>query len=257
MVELTAAAGPANELDILRAKPLSQGRVIGLSGMEQTCSRCHQPVNVDDRYCPSCGLPQLIYAAESPNSAGQPDRWGEAVRDANSIAWKPALRAALSLAIPAGLFCSMLSPLGILGLIFMAAAGAWVVALYMRSQRPAWITVATGARLGLVTGVLGGWTAAAMTGTSLYAMRFWLHQGNLFDNFWQNLVNQQMTQQWTAMGVDVQTMASAKAWLLSPEGRAGWVLFGICFLLATLLVLGVAGGALGARFLARPPRSKS
>src|SRR5208283_2112655 len=118
------------------------------------------------------------------------------------VDWKPALRLALLLAVPAGMLCSLLSPVGIFGMFLMAATSVWVVALYMRGQRPAWITIGAGARIGLVTGVVGGWTAAAMTGISLYAMRYWLHRGNVFDNFWQNLVNQQMSQQWTSMGVD-------------------------------------------------------
>jgi hypothetical protein len=228
--------------------------------MEQTCSRCHQTVSAEDCFCPYCGLPQLVYTSESSNGGAQSDRWGEAVRDAGAVHWKPALRAALSLAVPAGLFSSMLSPVGIFGLVFMVGAGAWVVGLYMRSQRMAWMTVGTGARIGLVTGVLGGWTAAAMTGLSLYAMRFWLHQGSVFDNFWQNMVNEQISQaspQWASMGVDAQTVAATRAWLLSPEGRAGWVLFAVCLLMAALLVLGVAGGALGARFLARARRPES
>ena len=151
----------------------------------------------------------------------------------------------------------MLSPVGIFSLLLIAATSAWVVALYMRSRRPAWITVGAGARIGLVTGVVGGWTAAAMTGISLYAMRYWLHQGNVFDNFWQNLVNQQMSQEWTSMGVDAKTIALAKTWMLSPEGRAGWALFAIAFLMATLLLFAIGGGALGARLLARPRRPEN
>ena len=224
--------------------------------MEQTCSRCHQPLTEEDRFCPSCGLPQLVYSAESSSGAGQPDRWGEAVRDAGAIQWKPALRAALSLAIPAGLFCSMFSPLGIFGLIFMMGAGAWVVALYMRSQRPAWITVSAGARIGLVTGIVGAWTAAAMTGLSLYAERFWFHQGGAFDDQWRASLSR-ANQFWTSAGIDAQTIATLDAKFLSPEGRAASVLTTIVLLMAALLVMGVAGGALGARFLARPRRPES
>ena len=188
---------------------------------------------------------------------GQPERWDEAVRDAGSVDWKPALRLALLLAVPAGILCSMLSPVGIFSLLLIAVTSAWVVALYMRSRRPAWITVGAGVRIGLVTGVVGGWTAAAMTGISLYAMRYWLHQGNVFDNFWQNLVNQQMSQEWTSMGVDAKTIALAKTWMLSPEGRAGWALFAIAFLMVALLLFAIGGGALGARLLARPRRPEN
>jgi hypothetical protein len=125
-----------------------------------------------------------------------------------------------------------------------------VVVLYVRSQRPAWITIGAGARIGLVTGVLGGWTAAATTAITLFVMRFWFHEGKFYDDLWQNLVNQQISQQWASMGVDAQTIALMKAWLLPPEGRAGWLLAAITLLTAALLLFAVAGGALGARLLA-------
>ena len=132
--------------------------------MEITCTRCHQTIQAENCYCPVCGLPQLVYTAECAPGQGQPERWNEAVRDAGSVDWKPALRAALMLAVPAGLLCSMLSPVSIFGLLLMAAAAAWAVVLYVRSQRPAWITIGAGARIGLVTGVLGGWTGCRITG---------------------------------------------------------------------------------------------
>jgi hypothetical protein len=222
--------------------------------MEITCSRCHQTVQAENCYCPVCGLPQFVYEAEAATGQGQPERGTEAVRDAGSVDWKPALRSALVLAIPAGILCSLFSPVSIFGLLWMAAAAAWTVVLYVRSQRPAWITIGAGARIGLVTGVLGGWTAACVTGLSLFAMRFFFHQGKVFDDFWQNIVGQQMSQQWTSMGVDAQTIAFTKAWLLSPEGRAGWVLCAMLVLASALLLFAVAGGALGARMLARSRR---
>jgi len=176
------------------------------------------------------------------------------VRDAGSVEWKPALRAALTLAVPAGMLCSMLSPLGIFGTVLMAATSVWVIVLYLRGRRPAWITMGAGARIGLVTGMLGGWSAAATTGITLFVMRYWLHQGRFFDDLWLNLVNQQMTQQWASMGIDAQTINLTKTWLLSAEGRAGWLLAAISLLIGALLLFAVAGGALGARLLARTRR---
>ena len=93
------------------------------------------------------------------------------------------------LAIPAGAICSMFSPVGVFGLPLMAAAGAWAVALYMRGRRPAWITIGAGARIGLVTGILGSWAAAFTTAVSLYAMRFWLHHGSAIDDAWLAQIN--------------------------------------------------------------------
>jgi hypothetical protein len=222
--------------------------------MEITCTRCHQTIQTDDCYCPACGLPQLLYTAEGPPGQTQPEQWNEAVRDASEVEWKPALRAALILAVPAGLLCSLLSPIGILGVFLMAMAAYWAVVLYVRNQRPAWITVGAGARIGLVTGVVGSWTAAATTGATLFVTRFFFHNGKVFDDFWLDFVNQQMAQQWATMGVDTPTIALLKAWLLSPEGRAGFMLGGLLFLMSGLLLFAVGGGALGARFLARNRR---
>ncbi len=224
--------------------------------MELSCSRCHQTVQPADCFCPFCGLPQLVYTADGSAAPGQPERWGEVARDANTVDWKPALRPALALAIPAGVLCAALTRLGLFGLLLIPLAAAWVVALYMRGQRPAWITVGAGARIGLVTGILGSWTAALTTGIALYAMRFWLHQGKVFDDMWQNQINQG-SQQLSTLGFDAQTIASTKLLMLSPEGRAISVLFNIGFLALVILALAVAGGALGARFLGRPRRSEN
>jgi hypothetical protein len=224
--------------------------------MELSCSRCHQTVQDGNCFCPACGLPQLVYSAENSADGSQPERWGDAPRDANSVDWNSALRSALPLAIPAGILCSVLSPVSILGLLLMGAAAAWVVSLYTRSHRPAWVTVGAGARIGFVTGVVGSWTAAAISGLSLYAMRFWLHQGAAFDDFWQNVVNVQQAQG-TAVGADAENLAAAKALMMSPEGRAGLILFTIAILMGILVLFATAGGALGARMLARTRRSEN
>ncbi len=114
--------------------------------------------------------------------------------------WKPGLRAALLLAIPAGILSSGLSPVGVLGLFWMAAAAAWAVVLYVRKQKPAWITIGAGARIGLVTGLLAGWLAFSISGGALFVQRYVLHQSSQLDGEWKSRVDmsQQLTQQWTA-----------------------------------------------------------
>jgi len=219
--------------------------------MEITCNRCRQTVQAENCYCPVCGLPQLVYAADLPPGQTVPEHWNEAVRDAGSVDWKPALRAILKLAIPAGVLCSMLSPLGIFGLFWMAAAATWAVALYLRSQRPAWITIGAGARIGVVTGLVGGWIAAATFAASLFAMRFFFHQGRLFDNFWQSQIGEKFNQQLAASGQDAQTILLTKTLLNSPEGRGGMTLCVIFFMVLALVAFATAGGALGARMLGR------
>lgn len=221
--------------------------------MEVTCTRCHQGVEAGTCYCPACGLPQLVYSTEGAGEQGIADRGDMPVRDAASVDWKQALRVALMLAIPAGILSSMLSPLSIFGMLLMGGTGIWVVAIYLRRERPMWITIGAGARIGLVTGILGAWTAVAASGASLFAMRFFFHQGQSFDDLWLNMVDRQLNQS-AATGLDAHAIAVLKSWMLSPAGRAGWVVGTVTLLAALLMLFAVAGGALGARVLGRPTR---
>lgn len=222
--------------------------------MEATCHRCHQPVPAESCFCPSCGLPQLVYQHEEAAGAAHLERWTEAARDASSVEWRPALRAAILLAVPAGLLSCGLSPVGVLGLFWVAAAAAWAVSIYVRRQQPAWITMGAGARIGLVTGLVAGWTAFLATGAALFAMRYFMHQGAAFDQMWQGMVNQSVDQQVQAMAADAQALAAFKGLMLSPEGRCGILLCGMIFLELALLAFAAAGGAVGARMMARSRR---
>jgi len=227
--------------------------------MEVTCTRCHQAVQASNCYCAVCGLPQLVYPSDAPPGQTPSERWNDIGRDAGSVDWKPALRAALLLAVPAGVLTSGVSPLGALGLLWMAIAAVWAVTLYMRSQRPALITLGAGARIGLVTGLLAGWLAFGISGIALFAQRFFLHQSSQIDAEWKTrvLMGQQMAEQLTsgmtpADAAQAQAVrAQFQAWMLSPEGHAGMEVFQFATNVVFLLLFAAAGGALGARLLAR------
>lgn len=225
--------------------------------MEVTCNRCHQSVPAESCFCPTCGLPQLVYSTDESAGTVPAERWTDAVRDASAVDWKPALRVALLLAVPAGILSCGMSSLGLFGLFWMAAAAAWAVSLYVRRQRAPWITTGAGARIGLVTGLLAGWIAFAVTALSLFSKRFAFHQGQEFDDMWGSMVNQAFAQQSATMSADPQKAALIKSMMLSPEGRAGIVLFILAMFGAGLLVFAVAGGALGARIMARTRRPEA
>lgn len=230
--------------------------------MEKTCIRCHQAVQTADCFCPSCGLPQLVYTADTENGQAPAERWTEAARDASMVEWKAAMRVAFLLALPAGLLSSGLSPVGVFGLFWMAAAAAWAVVLYVRGQGPAWITARAGARIGLVTGLLAAWLAFSISGGALFVQRFALHQSSQIDSEWKGRVDtsQQLTQQWAselepADAAQAQSLrAQVQAWMLSPWGHAGIEVFGLAFNAVFLLFFAAGGGALGARMLARSRR---
>jgi hypothetical protein len=232
--------------------------------METTCTRCHQTTQAESCYCPHCGLPQLVYEGEGASGQAAPEPRTGAARDASTIDWKPAMRAAITLAIPAGLLSCAISPVGVLGLFWMAGAAAWAVFLYMRNQRPAWITIGAGARIGLVTGLLAAWLAFATSGGALFVQRFVLHQSTQIDADWKTRVSmsQEMAQEWTAgMGSSDAAHAEAvalrtqvQAWMMSPWGHAGIETFGIAVNSLFLLFFAAGGGAVGARMLARRRR---
>ena len=228
--------------------------------MEISCSRCHQPVDAESCYCPACGLPQLIYTTDAGASPAQPEKWNEAVSDASTVEWKPALRVAVLLALPAGLLSSEVSRAGMLGLFWMVAAAAWAVTLYVRSRRSPWITVGAGARIGVVTGLLAAALAFSLTGIALFVERFGFHQAGAIDNQWRVFVDAvfKLTQQfWAQVGVQDQGQALAqKNQMLSPEGHAGWVAFDIASREMFLVLCAAAGGAIGARVLARSKRTQ-
>jgi hypothetical protein len=230
---------------------------IGSYQMEITCSRCHQSIAEENLYCPTCGLPQLVYTSETA-AQNPPERWTETVRDASTVEWKPALKVAMLLAVPAGLLSCGLSPVGVLGLFWMPAAAAWAVTLYVRRQRPAWITMGAGARIGLATGLLAGALAFGVSGGSLFLERFVFHQANSIDAEWKTRVeaSEQMTQQLMAqMGMaDPAQVQAQKNMMLSPEGHAGIEAFGMVSNTLFLLFFAAGGGAMSARLLARSRR---
>ncbi|HEY2858148.1 MAG TPA: hypothetical protein VGJ21_07010 [Terracidiphilus sp.] len=228
--------------------------------MEITCNRCHQTIPEESCYCPTCGLPQLVYATTEGEAAAPVERWNEAVRDASQVEWKPALRVAMVLAIPAGVLCGIL-PLGLLGMVWMAAAAAWAVSLYARRQKPGWVTIGAGARIGLVTGLVGGWLALGTTGAGLYAQRFLLHQAGEMDRDWkmQLEASDQIYQRVMGqMGLyDAAQAELQRRFEMTPEGHATVVLFGVAIMTTILLLFSVAGGALGARMIARSRRPRA
>lgn len=222
--------------------------------METTCTRCHQAVPTESCYCPACGLPQLVYSTEENGGVLPPERGAAILRDANSVEWRSALRAATLLAVPAGLLSCGFSPVSLLGVFWMSTAAALAVHIYVRRQRSVWITAGAGARIGLVTGLIAGWMSFGATGVAFFGMRFWFHQGQAFDQMWQSMVNQSLQQQASA---DVQALNAFRSLLLSPDGRAGLLLTGMTCLEVALLGFAAAGGALGAHLMARSRRPQA
>ena len=229
--------------------------------MEITCSRCHRPVSEESCFCPSCGLPQLVYSPEGETLPAVFTQWTDRARDAGSIDWKKGLRAALALAVPAGLLSSGVSPLNFLGVFWMAGAAAWAVLLYLRSERSTSITTGSGARIGLVTGLIAAWVAFGISGAGLFVTRVAMHQGNQIDSAWKILVE---TSEQKVLDITLQAGArrdvaqaevnAQRSLMLSPEGHAGFQTGGLAWNCFLLILFAIGGGALGARSMSRTRR---
>jgi RNA polymerase subunit RPABC4/transcription elongation factor Spt4 len=226
--------------------------------MELTCTRCHQAVPPDSCFCPTCGLPQIVYSNDGAELPAEAESWPTAVRDASSVDWKSALRFALLLALPAGVLSCGYSPLGVLGIFWMAAAAAWTVTLYVRRQRPAWITIGAGARIGLVTGILAAWLVLSADGAGIFTERFLFHQGDRIDQTWKAQVESSLKrweQMSTQFGVnDPAQLKMQRDMELSPEGHAGVILFGETLQGFFFALLAALSGAISARMFARARR---
>jgi hypothetical protein len=141
----------------------------------------------------------------------------------------------------------------------MSAAASWAVVLYVRSQKPAWVTIGAGARIGLVTGLMGCWLAFAISGGSLFVQRYVQHQSGQMDSFYKTVVldpfqaktQQSISEMGQADGAQMQAeFAPVLAWMRSQTGHAGMWAMLLALNSVFLLFFAVAGGALGARLLA-------
>jgi hypothetical protein len=237
--------------------------------MELTCQRCHETLREADRYCPVCGLPQLVYFAEEPpplpsgEIAAAPVAAGSTFGDsATGISWRPALRAAGILAVPAGVLSSGLTPVGSsLALIWMAGAAVWAVRLYLKGARASWLSMGNGARIGLLTGLFASWLALSVDGATVWIERFVMHQGSQMDQEWLSVVEKSLVldqQMATQMGMTssqaLQITQLSRGWMMSSEGRAGLAL--ATFLIGAVFLIGFStiGGAVGARFMGQSRR---
>jgi hypothetical protein len=225
--------------------------------MEVNCQRCQAPIDPENSYCSACGLPQLTYSSEETPGPVSQQPWHEGGDDAGEVVWRTALRVALFMSIPAGFACSIVSPLGSYGFVWMAIASAWVVAIYVRRVQPPWITAGAGVRIGLVAGIFSAWFSFIISSGTLFTQRFFFHQGAEIDSQFKLFVVTfqksylPLVQQ---MNPDPAELAKAQAfvaWMRAPEGQAGLALLNLTIVSVILLIISMIGGVVGARLSAR------
>jgi len=221
--------------------------------MEQPCYKCGQAVEQGVAFCPHCAAPQIRVVIAEAATAGVafPDATlnSESSVAANSVpmlaisspwslAAKPCALAAMIAAV--GMVCKLVVPV-----IAVIGAGFLAVSIYRRNNPTAPLRAGTGARLGALCGLF----CSAMTAV-LGALRVViLGEGNEIRKTMLEIVQQSASHY-----SDPQSQAA----LEFLRGPAGLVLFMVVLLIFAFLMfilMGTAGGALGAAVLGRRDRS--
>lgn len=228
--------------------------------MEQVCHRCGGAVHEPGTFCSHCGAPQLRYEAPE-ESAGQANT-GPAQRmgargDFTSVRWRDAIHAAAILSIPAGLLSSLIG----LEALWVVAGGIVVISLYRR-RTGILPSSGMGWRIGALLGLFAGVVATATDGIVSVVKRYAFHQGALIDQHYREAI--QLSSKMygdmfatTSNPVVANAIVKTQHFWLSPDGAAAMALANAALLVASMLIIAAAGGALGARLSARAAQSST
>jgi hypothetical protein len=213
--------------------------------MDPVCHRCGTALGSPELFCPHCGAPQLRVEATDEQTAYPGNDGNSGGRVASQlIAWRPAVQAALIVAVPVGVLSSLLD----FGVLWVLAGGFCTVALYQRKT----FSMANGSsgwRLGMLAGVFAAFVSSLTDGLSMLLERYGLHRGTLIDQRLSSLT-QQMTDQMVHQNPEA---AQQIPWFIhfwvSPDGHAAVVLFMSAFAAVMMVGFSIIGAALGARVL--------
>lgn len=213
--------------------------------MEHPCYKCNAPVEDGTAFCPNCNAPQIrVSSAELIETLPSP-------LEATTIASTglPTTKIDWSIGLPsaaiAGLVAAilMIVPLGTLG-IGTIASGVLAVLLYRRKSLGDDLKPRAGAKLGIVTGILGFCISATFTAIQVLVF----HTGGELRRLLIEAIRQA-----AARSPDPQAQ-QAMEYLQTPAGLALVMTLGLAFMLVAFLILTSLGGALGAVLLRRKNR---
>jgi hypothetical protein len=220
--------------------------------MEQPCYKCGQAVEQGVPFCPHCSAPQIRVVIAEAVTAGVafPDATlaseGAVVapsvpRLAISSPWSLAVRpcALAALIAAAGMVFKLVVPV-----IAVIGAGFLAVSIYRRNNPTASLRAGTGARLGALCGLFCSAMTAVLGALRVLALR----EGNEIRKTMLDVVQQSASRY-----SDPQSQA-ALDFLRSPAGLALFMIVLVIFGCLMFILMGTAGGALGAAVLGRRDR---
>lgn len=214
--------------------------------MEYPCHQCGAAVEQGTAFCPQCRAPQIRVAvpeivipsgiASDSTVTSLPAYFGAPLT--TRIEWSQALPATALAGLITALL--MMTPLAYFG-FGMLIGGSLSVVFYRRRVPVANVTPGMGARLGMVSGILGGGIFAALlsVGTTLF---------HAWDSVRAKLI--EVVQQTAARNPDPQTQ-QALEFFKSPDGIVLLLTTALIGALMAFVIFSGLGGALGAAFLRR------
>lgn len=233
--------------------------------MEITCQRCGVELSSQDAaFCAHCGLPQLRMSEDAIAPSDEGTEQGNAsARTAKHPAgiradWRFALRCAIMVAAPAGVFLifSSRSEFATLLLrLWILGASTLAVFLYHRGRPALPLSFKMGARIGAATGTVIAAILFAIFSINAFTLRYHEHSAAL-DNEYRQTIEQvialmKTSPAWERSGPDLEKM------YFTPEAKAmnivgGTALQGLIILGMSLITGGVCGMMLRTeRFSAR------
>jgi len=214
--------------------------------VEYPCHQCGAAVEQGTAFCPQCRAPQIRVAvpeivipseiASDSAVTSLPAYFGAPLT--TRIEWSQALPATALAGLITALL--MMTPLAYFG-FGMLIGGSLSVVFYRRRVPVANVTPGMGARLGMVSGILGGGIFAALlsVGTTLF---------HAWDSVRAKLI--EVVEQTAARNPDPQTQ-QALEFFKSPDGIVLLLTTALIGALIAFVIFSGLGGALGAAFLRR------
>jgi hypothetical protein len=217
--------------------------------MHEFCHRCGGELSTTDGsspFCPHCGAPQIYLVDHEPAAelTATSTTGAAPPPSPRQVEWKTAIRCALLVAVVAAaltVIAVRFEAISPLSWLWTVSGSLITLALYQKRRPQAWMDAMVGARIGVVVGfVLIACLAVAMAAGGLVA-RYALHNMAGFDA---QLTQQLHAQIQHALATNPQAK-SVQGFLYTPEFRAGMMLTGFGLIAGILLVLSIAGGAVG------------
>jgi hypothetical protein len=218
--------------------------------VEYSCHQCGTALEQGVAFCPQCRAPQIRVSipeivaspgtASDPAVASLPAYFGASL--GTRIEWSQALPATALAGLIAAVL--MMTPLAGFGL-GMLIGGSLSVVFYRRRIPLAHITPGMGARLGMVTGILGGGIFAALLSIGIVMFHAW-------DTIRAKLI--EIVEQAAARNPDPQAQ-QAMEFFKSPDGIVLLLTTALIGTLMAFVIFSGVGGALGAALLRRKEHS--